>query len=321
MSFGLLEQVRTACKEVAERAKYVHINLDRIRSYAASLPVEHVRSLKLDPRYHYIGHPDDTIAYILTLDTINFGSGYSPHIHKRANLSDYFTIASALKDRFDTKGPFTPNELSNITVQECATVFGQDLDGGPRSELMGFFASALNELGQYILDRFRGQFVDLVLAANFSVEDLVQILSEMPYFKDVALYEDIKVPFYKRAQITSADLSMAFDGQGSGYFYNLDRLTIFADNAVPHVLRIDGLLRYEGSLAYRIDVGELILSGSAEEVEIRAVALHSVELLVEELRCMGHNLTSMMLDNLLWNRAHQPYYKERLPHRTRTIFY
>jgi hypothetical protein len=98
-------------------------------------------------------------------------------------------------------------------------------------------------------------------------------------------------------------------------------LTIFADNLVPHVLRVDGILLYEEALAARIDSEQLIPPGSMEEVEIRACAVHAVELLTEELRSSGHNVTAMGLDYLLWNRGQQPYYKARPRHRTRTVFY
>jgi len=321
MSLDLLEQVRTACKEVVAKALYVHIDAARIQSYVASLPLEQAKSPKLDPSYHYFGHPNDTVAYILTLDTINFGSGYFPYIRKRDNLSGYFTIASALKDRFDARGAFTSRELNVLTAQDCAKMFGQNLDEGPCGELMGLYASALNDLGRYLFDRFGGQFTGLVKAANSSVERLVQILTEMPYFQDVELYDGLKVPFYKRAQLTAADLSLALDGQGLGFFSDLDQLTIFADNLVPHVLRVDGILYYEDLLASRIDAGELITSGSAEEVEIRASALHAVELIVEELRNAEHDVTAMGLDYLLWNRGQQPYYKARPRHRTQTVFY
>jgi hypothetical protein len=46
------------------------------------------------------------------------------------------------------------------------------------------------------------------------------------------------------------------------------------------VLRLDGILRFDPTLVARIDAGELIGHGSPEEVEIRACALHAVELLV-----------------------------------------
>ena len=71
----------------------------------------------------------------------------------------------------------------------------------------------------------------------------------MPFFRDAG--------FYKRAQIVASDLALA----GLAEFSDLDRLTIFADNLVPHVLRVDGVLRYHPDLAARIDAGELIPPG------------------------------------------------------------
>ena len=47
----------------------------------------------------------------------------------------------------------------------------------------------------------------------------------------------LPTPFFKRAQITPNDLALA----GVAEFDDLDRLTIFADNLVPHVLHVDPL--------------------------------------------------------------------------------
>jgi len=151
---------------------------------------------------------------------------------------------------------------------------------------------------------------------------LVGQLRAMPFFDDVTLLRGNRVPFYKRAQLTAADLARAFDDQGWGRFDDLGELTIFADNLVPHVLRMDGVLRYDPDLAARIDREELITAGSSEEIEIRAGALHAVELMVAELRGAGRQATAMNIDYLLWNRGQSPRYKLAKPrHRTRTVFY
>ena len=47
----------------------------------------------------------------------------------------------------------------------------------------------------------------------------------------------VPVPFLKRAQIAAADLAPR---RASSQFPDLERLTMFADNLVPHVLRLDG---------------------------------------------------------------------------------
>ena len=98
---------------------------------------------------------------------------------------------------------------------------------------------------------------------------------------------------------------------------DLGRLTIFADNLVPHVLRIDGVLRFDDDLVARIDAGEPIEHDSPEEVEIRACALHAVELLVE-----AHGATTATtVDYVLWNRGAGARYKAHPRHRARTTAY
>ena len=88
----------------------------------------------------------------------------------------------------------------------------------------------------------------------------------------MAMFDDRGL--YKRAQIVASDLALA----GVAEFADLDRLTIFADNLVPHVLRCEGVLVYDESLAARIDAGETLPLGGAER-EIRACALHACELI------------------------------------------
>jgi hypothetical protein len=322
MTSGILGHVRDSCRWVAERARFVRIDGERIPEYAASLPIERVMLPEHDAATHYLGHGDDTVAFFLTLDAINFGSGYFPHLHKRPGMSGYFTIAASLNDHFAARGPLPPEHLAHITAADCAALFGQDLAVEPIRELMGHFAAALRDLGSYVLGGYGGSYAGLVAAAGGSAERLAQILRAMPAFDDVAVYDGREVPFLKRAQIAAADLWIAFDGRGPGAFGDLDQLTIFADNLVPHVLRLDGVLRYDEGLAARIDAEELIAAGSPEEVELRACAVHAVELLVAELRRAGHAANAMRLDNLLWNRGQRPEYKRARPrHRTRSLFY
>ena len=318
----LTDRVRSACRLVADRAVHVRIAEERIASYAASLPLERAAQPSHDPRCHYLGHGDGTLAFFLTLDAINFGSGYFPHLRKRPGLSGYGTIASCLTGHFDAHGPLSAGELTRLGVEDCVALFQQDAENHAIRELMGLFATALGDLGRYVLGGFGGSFAALVEAAGGSAERLVELLIGMPFFNDVEVYGELTVPFYKRAQLTAADLAIAFNGTGPGRFDDLGRLTIFADNLVPHVLRVDGILAYDDTLAARIDAEGLIPSGSAEEVEIRACAVHAVELMAAALSHAGHRITAMGLDYLLWNRGQQPHYKAAKPrHRTRTVFY
>ena len=132
-------------------------------------------------------------------------------------------------------------------------------------------------------------------------------------FADSSRYDELTIPFLKRAQIAAADLQRADVTR----FGDLERLTMFADNLVPHVLRLDGVLRFDPGLVGRIERGELITHGSPEEVEIRACALHAVELIVH----VRPGTTAAEVDQLLWTRGGEARYKAVPRHRSRCTAY
>jgi len=146
--------------------------------------------------------------------------------------------------------------------------------------------------------------LDLVAASGGSAECLAEMLAQ-----GMAMFDDRG--FYKRAQIAANDLALA----GVAEFHDLDRLTIFADNLVPHVLRCDGVLIYDEALAARIDAGEQLSLGGAER-EIRACAVHACELISERT-----GVPARTIDTWLWTRGQSAEYKSRPRHRCRTVFY
>jgi Potential Queuosine, Q, salvage protein family len=289
---ALTDEVRRRCAEVAEAARHVRIDLDAAEAIEPGAPPA------LDPERHYLeGSGEDVVAYLLTLDAINFGSGWFPTLRKRPGCSGYYTVAWALADRFRAEGPWTATELRDLDARTVATVLGQD----PGHELMSLYAEALRQLGGFLGGRTP---LDVVRSAGGSAERLAERLaSGMPFFDDRG--------FWKRAQITANDLSLA----GVAEFADLDRLTIFADNLVPHVLRVDGVLVYEEALAARIDAEELLPPGE-EEREIRACAVHACERIAA-----GLGVPPRTLDVWLWDRGQGPRYKALPRHRTRTVYY
>jgi Potential Queuosine, Q, salvage protein family len=123
----------------------------------------------------------------------------------------------------------------------------------------------------------------------------------MPFFADRG--------FYKRAQIAGNDLVLA----GVAGFADVDRLTVFADNLLPHVLRTEGVLHYAPELAARVDAGEELPAGGEQERELRACAVHACEGIAARF-----GVPPRTLDNWLWNRGRG---LPGRPHRTRTVFY
>ncbi len=291
----LTDDIRFACARVAARARSVRIVEDAIEPYAATLPAES------PPAPDLPGASDEQrAAFQLTLNAINFGSGWFPTLRKREGMSGFRTVEAGLREH----GPWTAAELTALTREEVAAAIGQD----PAHELIGLFATALRELGE----RVGGPFLGFARSHD-SAEALATELSGWPMWADVSPYDGEPVPFFKRAQIAAADLALA----GLAPDHDLSRLTLFADNLVPHVLRLDGVLAFDADLVRRIDAEELIEHDSPEEVEIRACALHAVELLVA-----AHGATTATaVDNHLWHRGAGARYKARPRHRARTTAY
>ena len=304
-----------------ERARCVRIDEPRLDELAGELHEAPSPASSLDPAHHRLGGDEATLAYVVCLDAINFGSGWFPVLAKRPGLSGYYTLATALRERFEAHGPWSAAELQGLDAAACAEFLGQDPGDAEVGELMALFARSLNDLGRLLAERYQGRFAALVAEAGGAASRLVELLSTMPLYRDVLRYDDFEVPFYKRAQLTAADLATAFAGEGPGRFRDIDRLTAFADNLVPHVLRREGVLLYDPTLAKRIDAGERIPAGSPEEVEIRAAAVHAIECCVAAIARRGGCTTARQLDFLLWDRGHRPELKAHPRHRTRTPFY
>ena len=289
---GLCDDVRASCAAIAADAQWVRIDTDALEHLEPAPPPA------LDPVRHYLeGTPQDVAMYMLAVDAVNFGSGWFPTLRKRSGCSGYVTVAWAIADRFRAEGPWSAADLRAMRADELADTLGQPRD----HELMALYAQALRSLGTFLGDR---DVLALVREARGSAERLATTLAG-----GMALFADRG--FYKRAQIAPADLALA----GVASFGDLDRLTIFADNVVPHVLRCDGVLRYDERLAAHIDAGRPLRAGPQER-EIRACAVHACELIASRAGVPPHEL-----DTWLWNRGHAPEYKARPRHRCRTVYY
>jgi hypothetical protein len=312
----VFDRIRRGCAAVAERAVHVDIDLGALHDLSASLAPDEPPLL---PEERPAGDADAMVAEVVVWNAVNFGSGWFPALHKRDGLSGARSLAEALADHVATSGVPSAATLAEADALLCAEVFDQPCPG-PVDDLLELFAEAWRDLGTLLLDRFDGSAAELVRSADGSAAALVATIGGMPLAQDVARYgagaDEVEVPFYKRAQITVSHLARAFDGQGPGRFHDVDQLTAFADNLVPHVLRMAGVLVYDDALAAHIERGDLLSPGSAEEVEIRACGLHAVELLS---RTTG--LSAAAIDHQLWQRGQDPAVKAVPRHRCRCSWY
>jgi hypothetical protein len=311
--------VREACAEVAARARFVTIDPAGLARFADSVPRAELggNSTSLPP---LAGDTEGLAAFVLTLDALNFGSGWFPVLKKLPGHSGYRTVESHLRARFIERGPIPAAELRAMDTRAAAELLGQSPAEGPLAELMELYARALRELGESVQRRASSSFAGFVEEAGGSGAALVRSLVAMPLWRDVSHYDHQLVPFLKRAQITVSDLAHALPDD-LGRFRDKDELTLFADNLVPHVLRLDGVLRFDAELVARIEREELLTPGSPEEVEIRACAVDAVEQIAVRMRERTGPVTARELDDWLWRRGAGARYKARPRHRARCSYY
>jgi len=236
---------------------------------------------------------------VLILDAINFGSGWFPTLEGDGPGTGTDTMTRRLtRDTRRRGAPWTPAELRGLSPADVAELLGED----PGHPLMAHYAESLAQRGARLGE---GGALDAIDAAGGSAARMAAALAGgMPAWDDPG--------FFKRAQIAANDLVLA----GVADFGDVDELTVFADNLLPHVLRLDGVLVYDDALAVEIDAGRLLPHGSDAEVEIRACAVHACEGLAARL-----GVAPRVLDNWLWNRGQHPPYSARAPHLTRTLAY
>jgi hypothetical protein len=305
---SLPDLVRDACRWVAGEAGFVRIEEGAVEEYAAGLAG--APEPEPDPATELLeGDRETRAAFAICLDAINFGSGWWPTIRKWPGHSGYFTIAAGVTERFRTQGAWTAPELTAISASDLAATLGQD----PEHPLMDQFAAFLRDVGRHVGAEHGGSFAS-VADATGSAAGLAGLLAGWDAFADTSVYGGRPVPFFKRAQLAAADLDRA----GVAVFDDLDRLTAFADNLVPHVLRVDGVLRLDPALTAAIEAEELLVHDSPEEVELRACTVQAVELLAA---ACGGRLSPAAIDVALWNRGRAPRYKALPRPRSRNTAY
>jgi hypothetical protein len=302
-SVSLPDEVRAACAWVAERARSVRINEEAIAEYAGGLPAPGSE----EPSSFARDDPETAAAFAICMNAINFGSGWWPTIRKRPGHSGYATMAAGVTERFEEAGPWSAEELRTMDAETIAAVLGQN----PEHPLMEQFSEALQDVGVHIAEEHDGRFLGPAKSAA-SIPELAGIFATWTAFADTSAYDGREVPFFKRAQLCAADLRRA----GTADLPSLDRLTAFADNLVPHVLRVDGILQLDPDLTARIEAKQLLDHVSPEEVELRAAAVQAVELL-----SAASPLTPAAIDSALWNRGRDTRYKSLPRPRSRNTAY
>ncbi|XP_030539016.1 queuosine salvage protein-like [Rhodamnia argentea] len=306
-----MEEVRASAAWVASRACHVLVDssgIERVvEAIGGSIP-------KVEWDYEGIHYFDDgplTVQYLFVLDALNFC--FWPD----KDLS-YDHLALGLKEALEKdESAFDADRLQKYTGPQL-----RELLKWPRPlPLEDERLRLLHEVGYELERSFNGKASNLVKSCGKSAGKLVALVTRyFPGFRDHSVYKGHQVFLYKRAQIFAADLWGAFKGQGYGEFHDIGSLTIFADYIVPAVLQQLGVLKYSSALMSTIEANNEIVSGTEEEIELRACSIYAVEKMRELMsKKLGKQVLSVELDLWLWSCGVQsPSLRH---HRTLSIYY
>ena len=319
---GVLETT----KAVIDQAQSVRINRSKIAELCAQWSKEPFATPPWDEYVHMTSDDPQKLAnYILVLDCLNFCFWPDPGQtrwqieYKGQLMGGYQALAASLKRAAEEGIPITDAAwLAQASASDLRRVFR----GQGEIPLMERRVFNVNEVGNVLSAKYRGQFAYAIESCRHSAVDLVELLArEFSSFNDIAVYKGRQVRIFKRTQITVVDLFGSFHGQGLGRFDDISALTAYADYKIPQVMRALGILEYAPELAAKVDAQELLPPGSEEEVEIRASMIWAVEYICRELSRLGAPRAPYELDWFLWNLGQRQLPDERPYHRTRTYFY
>ncbi|KAM0104558.1 hypothetical protein ACP6JE_000839 [Aspergillus fumigatus] len=227
-----------------------------------------------DHELHPKAKDGSTVDFIFTMDLLNF-SFWSDQTdpskrfcieYRGKKWTGYWSLVAALQRALDEGIQITKPEFW-INEEECTDALLRHVFRSASEEeipLLDERLQCLREAGRVLCSDFDGSFVNCIYSANYSAAALVNVLVEsFPCFRDETVFQGQRVRLYKRAQILVADLWACFNGESYGEFYDIDKITMFAEG--------------------HIRSNKLIPSGSNWEIELRATSIWCVELIRREI--------------------------------------
>ncbi|KAK4238924.1 hypothetical protein C8A03DRAFT_14651 [Achaetomium macrosporum] len=295
---------------------------------------------ELHPKAAHDGGDADraTIAFIFTMDLLNFSFwSEKPDAERFAieyrgkRWTGYWSLVAALQRALDEGIPITDSHFwqneQEFTLDVLKRVFRSCTD--EEIPLLHERLACLREAGRVLYEKYQCHPVNLIAAANGSAAHLVNLLArDFDCFRDEHAFDGRRKPIriLKRAQILVADLWACFEGEGYGEFWDIDKITMFADYRVPQILNSMGCLTYCPPLNSAIQEKREIPSGGSWEVQLRACTIWCVELIRREIvkEHPDSHINAVLIDFFLYDTIKEMEVagQETVPHhRTRSIWY
>ena len=160
-------------------ANHVRIDAGALGAFGGRISSQPLASSEGDPAHHRRSSDEETLAFVLTLDAINFGSGWFPFLAKRPGMSGYFTVATSLAEHFDVEGAWNAQALRGL--------------GATRLQVysLGLVPHALPDMAAYTFYRFECALRSSTILGFFGIPTLgyyIKLSFDNLYYGEVWTY-------------------------------------------------------------------------------------------------------------------------------------
>jgi hypothetical protein len=320
-----MNKLLSSVQFVTENSDHVSINPEAIDSFVANFKATQVDHwMKACPfEYRPLKNTEDEIDRWFLADAQAFCFwGYPAKWtvqYEDKKIDGWWGLLAAMQKAIEVGVPLLDGKyLANMSEDQLNELF----DGEPTIPLLSERLTAFRQIGQTLVDKYKGRFHKFLESAPHDATELTLALAgEFAIFRDTASYKGKTVLFYKKAQLLVHDLKEGFPGTKYSEVTGFENLTGEADYKVPAILRKMGILVYDQELASKVDNRTEIYSGSAEEVEIRAGMLVALNLMVEKLKSKYPAINALTLDGILWVMSQSKSSDDKPYHLTLTVDY
>ena len=306
---NILNKIKESIYYVKDNAEYVEINYKALD--------EIIKNINLENNSHWlISNPfgilnmdiKDIMYYLLVLHTIGdycfWGDNKWSIETSDGVLDGTYAIMYLILKRMQSKKSF------NMTKKE----FKEFLKGNNEIPLLDDRYKNLCIMNEYLKGR---NFYDLIKDKKKDSELLVYLTQNLPYLKDVSIYQGESIYFYKRAQLMVSDILHIRE-----YIEKVDvdyaNLMGCADYKIPQVLNNLGVLIYSKDLDNKIMARHELKENSEEEIEIRACDLVVIDYIYQKL---NGKISRMDINDYLWLLGQDKKKITKPYHRTLTSHY
>ena len=318
-----MNKVIESTKFVVDNSQHVKINSKEVDNFCEYFSHEHIKHWFNESPFDIRKlNPKDRLHFLLVFNSISFSYWGDPKWkiqYKNEELDGAYGMIGAIGRAIENKFPILDAKyLTNINESD----FSKILEGNVQIPLFEERLNILREVGSVLLEKFNGDFTNLILKANGDSQKLLNLIIEnFPSFEDESTYKGKRVYFYKRAQLLTADIYQAFKDNEFGKLKNINELTACADYKLPFVLRRLGIFSYSDYLANKIDNQIQIEKDSEEEIEIRANTIWTVELIKQKVKKKIAQADSIHINDHIWILGQKKLKNDKPYHLTRTTSY